>query len=280
MAPSAGRASLVLLLGRRIQAQICYLSDQTVVSDQTVLPQHIVCNASAQASLCCQQGATCLTSGLCFLEWDHSLNTGSCTDRTWTNPSCFHQCPPSPGNGFYVLYRCNDNLWCCSAGDYTTSCCNDDNVHLFPLEGTGVVMGGTGFQSGFTIAPLELLQTSKSTAASSAVFKPQSTAAIGNITKAQTPRPEFTASASGALKTGMSAGLGVGLPLLAALIVALIFLTRLRSRSNSRGTNTDKKTDGVEMDGNRTASHGLLEMYSLPSEMPGSRREITQELAA
>ena len=141
-------------------------------------------------------------------------------------------------------------------------------------------MGGTGFQSGFTIAPLELLQTSKSTAASSSFFNPQTTAAAGDITEAETPRPECTVSASDTLKGSMSAGLGVGLPLLAALIVALLFLRRLRSRSNSRGTDNDKKTDGAVMNGNRTASHGLPEMESLPSEMPSSRREITQELGA
>ena len=166
MAFFALRASLTtfsLLLGRHIQAQECYYPDQTVETT------HIICNASAHASLCCQYGSTCLTNGLCFSKWDTSINTGTCTDKTWTDPSCFQNCPQSSGidHGFNTLYRCNDNQWCCSTSGNTTSCCNNSGVELFVLKEVGAVMGGTGFESGFTIAPLELLQTSQSTMASS-----------------------------------------------------------------------------------------------------------------
>ena len=287
MAFYAARASLItfsLLLGRHIQAQKCYYPDQTVETS------HIICNASAQASLCCQDGATCLTSGLCFSKWDTSVNTGTCTDKTWTDSSCFQGCPQSNGidHGFSTLYRCNDNQWCCSTSGNTTSCCNDYDVNLFLLKEVGAVMGGTGFQTGFTIAPLELLQTSQSTVAtiqstaatsrsagtSSALFQSQSTASTSkNVDAGQ-------ASASDTTKTGLGAGLGVGLPLLAGLIVALLFLKRLRSRTNSQRTNSGKEINGIITLGNGMESHELVEMENLSSEMPNSRREITQELGA
>ena len=287
MLSSTGRAPLIvfsLLLWWRIQAQTCYYPDQTIE------PSYNVCNASAQVSLCCQWGATCLTSGLCFLEFDSSLNTGTCTDKTWTSPSCFQHCPPSLGidHGSHTLYRCNDNQWCCSTGGNSTSCCNDRGVDLFPMKDDGGVMGGTGFLSGFTIAPVELLQTSMSTAPFSALAtpnatdagptKPQSSTAASTTTDKETPHPESTTRANNATRTGLGAGLGVGLPLLAGLTVALLFVRRLRSQSNSQKSDAEKKTAYNVVDGESSAHHERQELESLPVEMPNSRREITQEL--
>ena len=284
LAPRASLTAFSFFLGRRIQAQTCYYPDQTVETS------HIICNASAQTSLCCQDGAVCLTSGLCFSKWDTSINTGTCTDKTWTDPSCFQNCPQSTevDHGFNTLYRCNDNRWCCSTSGNTTSCCNDHDVDLFLLEEVGAVMGGTGFQTGFTIAPLERLQTSQSTVAtgpstaaksqslgsSSALSQTQSTALAGQNVDAG------RANSSNATETGLGAGLGVGLPLLAGLIVALLVLRRLRSRTNSIRTDSGKKIKAVVTHGNTMASNGLVEMENHPSEMPNSRREITQELGA
>ena len=142
-------------------------------------------------------------------------------------------------------------------------------------------MGGIGFQPSFTIAPLELLQTSQSTvttnqstAASSVLSQSQSTASASkNVATG-------TASAGNTTNTGLGVGLGIELPLLAGLIVALLFLKRLRSRTNSQRTDSGKEINGVVTQSKRRASHELVEMENLSSEMPNSRREITQELAA
>ena len=84
-------------------------------------------------------------------------------------------------------------------------------------------MGGTGSQTGSTIARFELLQTSQSTVGtsqgtgpSSALSQSQYTALAGKGLDAG------EASASDTTKTGSGAGLGVGLPLLTELIVALL----------------------------------------------------------
>lgn len=281
MLSSVGQALWIvfsLLLWRRIQAQTCYFPDQTIGTKDNV------CNASAPVSLCCQYGATCLTSGLCFSKWDTSFNTGTCTDKTWTSPSCFQQCP----HGFHTLYRCNDNQWCCSTGGNSTSCCNDAGVELFHLKDDGAVMGGTGFLAGFTIAPVQSLQTSMATAPSSALAtpnttdagptKPQSSAAASITTGTETPYTKSTISASDATKTGLGAGLGVGLPLLGGLTIALFFLRRVRSQSNSQKTDSERKTAGVVVDGESSTYHERQEIESLPVEMPNSRRDITQEI--
>ena len=156
-------------------------------------------------------------------------------------------------------------------------------------------MGGTGFQTGFTIAPLELLQTSRSTVATgqNTVATSQSIAATSQSTGSSSALSQTQstalagknenlgrASASDTTSTGLAAGLGVGLPLLAGLIVALLFLRRLRSRPNSMRTNSGKEINDVVISGNSMAPHGLVEMEIHPSEMPNSRREITQELGA
>ena len=135
-APRASLTAFSFLLGRRIEAQEWYCSDRTVETS------HVACNDSAQASLCCQYGAICLTSGLCFDKGDTSINIGTCTDKTWTDPSCFQDCPYSTGieHGFNTLYRCNGNQWCCSTIGNTTSCCDDCDVKLFRLEEVGAAM--------------------------------------------------------------------------------------------------------------------------------------------
>ena len=280
MAVFARRVSLTtvsLLLGRRTRAQKCYYPDQAVE------PFHVICNASAQVSLCCKYGATCLTNGLCFSKWDTSFNTGTCTDQTWTDPSCFQNCPRSTeiDHGFNTLYRCDDNRWCCSTGGNFTSCCNDYDVDLFGLKEVGAVMGGTGFQTGFTIAPFEPLQTrqstevtSDSTVSSNASSESQSTVSAGKDVDAG------RGSSSDRTEIGLGVGLGVGLPLLAGFIVILVFIRRLRSQIESESRQRGKGIDGVVRDGDKMTLHRPVEMGTLPSEMSNSRREITQELGA
>ena len=285
MLSSARKAPSIVfsvLLWRRIQAQ-CYYPDATSE------PRDTVCNASAPVSLCCQNGETCLTNGLCFSQWNTSINTGTCTDKSWTSSNCFQQCVATLGidHGIHTLYRCNDNQWCCSTGGNITSCCNDLGVNLFVMKDPDAVMGGSGFLAGLSIAPVET-QTSTSTAPSSSSAtsnaidtgptRSYSSDAGSKTTATQTPYPEHNPSVSDATKTGLGAGFGVGLPLLAGLTLALVFLRRLRRQSNSKRTDLEKETAGAVVDGESSAYHGRQEMESLPAEVPDSRRDTTQEI--
>ena len=149
-------------------------------------------------------------------------------------------------------------------------------------------MGGTGFQSGFTIAPLELPQTRQSTVAAG-----QSTAVTNESTATSNASSQSQSTVSAAkdvdadrgrhsdiTRIGLGAGLGVGLPLLAGFIVALLFVRRLRSQIDSGRAKSGKVMDGVVTHGDKMTLHRPVEMGILPSEMSNSRREITQELGA
>lgn len=68
-------------------AQTCYFPDSSIVEAYTP------CNGTSGISHCCRRGDACLTTGLCYMTGDMSINTGACTDSTRTDPSCFQQCP-------------------------------------------------------------------------------------------------------------------------------------------------------------------------------------------
>ena len=149
-------------------------------------------------------------------------------------------------------------------------------------------MEGTGFQSGFTIAPLELPQirqsivaagqntavTSQTIATFNASSQSQSTVSAGKDVDAG------GGSHSDITKIGLGAGLGVGLSLLAGFILALLFIRYLRSQIDSERREGGKAIDGVVTHGDKMTLHRPVEMGILPSEMSNSRREITQELGA
>lgn len=86
------RSLVILLHSSMILAQSCYFPSGDPATEFTP------CNGTASASHCCQKGSdACLTSGLCYMKWDHSINAGTCTDRTWRDPSCFQLCPKTTG---------------------------------------------------------------------------------------------------------------------------------------------------------------------------------------
>ncbi len=75
-----------------VLAQECYMPDR-----KTVATGYTPCNTSAivhtGGTNCCAFGAACLSPGLCYLQWDMSINTGACTDSTWSTKSYFQGCP-------------------------------------------------------------------------------------------------------------------------------------------------------------------------------------------
>ena len=60
-------------------------------------PDDVPCNPSADVSVCCGRGWTCLSNGVCMLSQDSSVGSisrigstyrTSCTDRSWNSPAC------------------------------------------------------------------------------------------------------------------------------------------------------------------------------------------------
>lgn len=79
--------TLLAWLFKAVIAQLqCYNPDGSLHPDQTP------CNGTAEVTHCCGGGGACLTNGLCFMAFDNSLNTGTCTDMNWKDPSCFQTC--------------------------------------------------------------------------------------------------------------------------------------------------------------------------------------------
>ena len=169
-----------------------------------------------------------------MVSWDTSVNTGSCTDRSWESKDCFRRCPGALG-ALNTLYRCDDNEWCCSSGGNTTSCCQDPNVYLFKLNGQNNpsrVMGGSAFVPGYTIAPIAALEAAEIRSNLSC----PSNEADG---QSASPSPATCpASGNNVMETGLRAGLGIGPPLISALATLLFFLIREKRINRELRQNT------------------------------------------
>lgn len=251
--------SVLALLLKAVIAQLqCYNPDGG-------LTDHTPCNDSAKVTHCCQSQGACLTSGLCFMAYDHSLNTGSCSDMTWEDPSCFQFClkgmPPllvsqprsyrasiisnliaenkDLANGYIdslsVLYRCDDNEWCCSPGGNLTSCC-PDGKRQFQLISSAYIQHATILASGLTIAPIREIAATSSGIPSTTTGNTAVTSSTSSEAR-QTTDPSPPASSSSGdnntkvTKVGVGSGLGVGLPLLAILVGTLYMLQRERNQN-------------------------------------------------
>ena len=166
-----------------------------------------------------------------------SINTGTCTDKSWKDPSCFQQCPTSADyqtSNVNTLFRCDSNYWCCSAGGTVASCCNDPNVASFSITRLNIpaaIYNGSGFASGFTIAPVQALSTQSSVSTPSSTTINQASSIGGILSSA--PACRNCTSSPNPTTVGIGAGLGVGIPLLIALGSVSFLLLRERRRSRN-----------------------------------------------
>lgn len=86
---------IIILHSSIVLAQSCYFPSGALA------PSFTPCNGTASASHCCSPSDACLTSSLCYMKWDHSINVGTCTDKTWRDPTCFQLCPKTSGEFFH-----------------------------------------------------------------------------------------------------------------------------------------------------------------------------------
>ena len=144
--------SFIFSLSPARAQQQCHFHDGTVAANYSP------CKSTAPVTHCCQDGQACLSNGLCFVSFSASIYTETCTDATWQDSSCFLKCTQSKlskilgrihtkhccavahiesltkpsslaignKNDISILYRCNNDDWCCSTGGNVTSCCQDD----------------------------------------------------------------------------------------------------------------------------------------------------------
>lgn len=191
----------------------CYNPDGSITA-----PDQIPCAANNDHTHCCQQGATCLSNGLCFVQWDTSVNTGTCTDSTWKANGCFQHCLVPRLDTISTVYKCTDNNFCCSGGGNTTNCCSDPDVGLFKITQLAQVENGTAFVSGFSIAPNSVINAARPTSTPSSSASPSSSSAQATCAPASAS-PSASCN-SDKTTIGVGVGVGMGIPL---LTLALLF---------------------------------------------------------
>ena len=219
-----------------------------------------------------------------------SINTGTCTDGSWKDPSCFQQCTTSAEyqtSNVNTLFRCDSNTWCCSAGATETSCCTDSNAAIFDITRVNIpaaIYNGSGFASGFTVAPVQALntQSSISTTSSTAVSQPSS---IGG-TLSSAPACRNCTSSPNPTTVGVGAGLGVGIPLLIALgsVSSLLLRERRRSRSLTRVINEGHQSrDRRPYDDNSASKQvqaGAAELEGIERQKEAQYHELSARKAS
>lgn len=165
-----------------------------------------------------------------------ALSTGLCTDSTWQDQACFPRClKPSRRPGPSSLYRCSNDLWCCSNGAAnTTSCCQDEGINLFPILAHATVENGSAFLHGYSIAPLASIMTGSVALSSTPTHSATTTDAAGSLITTTPAVAGTSADSDKVLATGLYSGLGVGVPLLA--VVSILSFLLLREKRLHRAT--------------------------------------------
>ena len=232
--------------------------------DGSPSPLDTPCNATAPASHCCSNHASCLSTGYCLGGYDGSpaaLTRGSCTDPNFHSGACAQHCkdtyPDRPNYLTIVGATAKGPTYCCNT-EYdsgTGTCQNTTEPKPFTLDfGDIIINRQDGSTSSRTVASLP--------PSSSAV-------AIGVVT---TTAAAVQNETSDTTKTIIAVGVGVAVPLLLLLIlfaIMLFYLTRRRRRAERRLTAEMKSNDrkSAEIDALRRATS-----RSTTTRGTGSRR--------
>lgn len=206
----------------------CFNPDGSVAA-----ADQIPCSGGDDTTHCCQQGATCLSNGLCLFQSDSSLNTGTCTDASWNADACFQRCLGIRIGAMSTVYKCSDNQFCCSGGANATSCCNDPGQNIFfKIPAAAQVENGTAFVNGYNIAPNSAITAALSTSITSASASQPTTS-----THATDASGLSSDCSSDKTKVGVGVGVGMGVPLIALVLLFLVLWLRER-RQKSTPTNS------------------------------------------
>lgn len=186
-------------------------------------PDDVPCNSSADASVCCGRGWTCLSNGVCMLGQDSSVGSisrigstyrTSCTDRSWNSTACPDFCRASPWNlGVYqAVSSCGQHSWCCQSESVNAAYCCTQNKK-FNLSDV---------QENALQVPLT----------SSSLPNPAATGkSSGNLSAAADPSSSSSVSSFHSKLQTIALGIGLGVPFGLTLIACLFFLVRKHHRA-------------------------------------------------
>jgi len=221
----------------------CYFPSGDVAQD------HITCSPFAVTSLCCPQGWTCFSGGICVItdlsKYPSGLSIGatirgSCTNPKWDRSACGDVClkdqhPYDRGQ----LTSCGNNRWCCAPDVANGSCDCKTGDGAFSFDGgtaqTIIGVTGSALTHTATVAPSSTQDASSTSATSksstttgSCPAQPPATYSGSNPppTPSCTPKKQATTNT-----TAFRVGVGVGAAVVgAALTFALVWIFIHRPR--------------------------------------------------
>ncbi|KAF2192695.1 hypothetical protein K469DRAFT_717276 [Zopfia rhizophila CBS 207.26] len=209
-------------------AQTCYFPNGGVSSLDTA------CNPNALVSVCCYQGQSCLSNGLCVSDPHNEtlarVHRGTCTDKNWRSGNCPRRCLDV---GFMEsgapVYNCNQT-------DSDSYCCYDNCKCTSQFE---VMSFGAEEPYTLTIIGESFTQTRTSTPAASATAQTSSVSA--QFTGASTTQDAAAAASSksssdnkSSNSTAIGVGVGVGVSGALLLLAGAFIFWRWKNRNHAK----------------------------------------------
>jgi len=195
--------------------------------------EFLPCDPTANVSLCCPSGWTCMSDLLCVMTQPNTANNtypigttyrGTCTNPLWDDQACGDFCTNDPvNNNDGLLIACGNNKFCC-APDFNQGLCNCNSDKGTFSVSSGVAQTIIGVAGLPTVVP-SFTPASSNTPTTSSVAPPLATNAGASQEKLTDKMP---------FKVGLGVALGVVLCLL--LIIGCTLLVRRRLRKKTRDT--------------------------------------------
>ena len=192
---------------------------------------------------CCTAGDTCLPGGLCYTQQPTTRQlsqyyVGSCTDPTYTDPSCPQQCTDQQEPD--IVFSNTTNLWSCCNGN-----CPDPSSETFSASAPAALLQAT-------MTPWTAVPTASSAATSTWNFGDIGATATAASTSYPTSSYTSTDNSSPGPDAGSIVGIAVGVTFAVFVVVLVTCMARSARRTGSR---SHSRNAGV----NPSQGHGAAE---------------------
>lgn len=230
---------IISLIHHAKSGDICYYPNgETMGTD-------VPCDPDAPSTPCCPSRDTCLTNGLCALDYTDSDSgisyaRGTCTDPTWTSPFCPQHCQlnqDTPLNSSVYDFRAGGvQIWECETQGYGTKaeyCCESEGEKQRCCETASIVF----VLESATVGPYTGVESTSSSSSSSSVLSPVSSVAttpsrtesVNQISSGSTTTAPVDSTNTGNNKPSVI-GAGIGGSLGGCLLTAVMILLIRRYR--------------------------------------------------
>lgn len=145
------------------------------------------------------------------------LNADGCTDPTMTDTSCQTFCSgvSSGSLGYLRVVPCQDGTWCCTTTE-DASCCSNDAVERFTLDGLGSVINVTATATAAVLTETKTVGVCTTGSSTSAAQVKANATTSASASPSATGNPQEVTTSDGRL-----VGAVVGSVLLGGFLVVL-----------------------------------------------------------